>query len=288
MAKQNTPKAGGTQAQTKTAAQPKKAAQVKTAKTTSAKKSAPTKKLVASPATKKKVTATAKQKSAAKKPAAQIKKMAAPKTVAKQTTKAVAPRKESKAKYRPNPEKNMGPINLVGVPIMMAPGQQGMASIQTAMPVLEHRHDNTPALRYNDVDLAEFEVIIKKKLELANNEFNYLSGLLKRTDGNDTQDTEFSHNNLGENSAGERENIAQLASRQAQLINNLNAALIRITNKTYGICRATGKLIDRARLRAVPHATLSIEAKNRLPAKSREQNVVRSSAFPSHIIQVVH
>lgn len=119
-----------------------------------------------------------------------------------------------------------------------------------------------PVYRYSDEELNEFKDLIQNRLEAARKELVYLQGLITRKDEAGTEDTENRYMNMEDGSgAMEREQLAQLASRQIQFINHLEKALIRIENKTYGICRVTGKLIDKARLRAVPHATLSIEAK---------------------------
>ncbi|WP_243630289.1 TraR/DksA family transcriptional regulator [Taibaiella soli] len=119
-----------------------------------------------------------------------------------------------------------------------------------------------PVYRYSDEELNEFRELIQGRLEAARKELGFLQGLITRKDEAGTEDTENRYMNMEDGSgAMEREQLAQLASRQIQFINHLEKALIRIENKTYGICRVTGKLIDKARLRAVPHATLSIEAK---------------------------
>jgi len=120
-----------------------------------------------------------------------------------------------------------------------------------------------PSYRYSDDDLQEFREIIQRKLETAKAELQYLQGVIMRKDEGGTEDTENKYQNIEDGGASmEREQFNQLASRQITFINHLEQALVRIENKTYGICRDTGKLIDKARLRAVPHATLSIEAKN--------------------------
>lgn len=122
--------------------------------------------------------------------------------------------------------------------------------------------------RYSDEELAEFKQIIVTRLDAARKELHYLQGLITRKDEAGTEDTENRFMNMEDGSgAMEREQLAQLASRQIQFMNHLEKALVRIENKTYGVCRVTGKLIDKARLRAVPHATLSIEAKNMLSSK---------------------
>ncbi|MBL7733377.1 MAG: TraR/DksA family transcriptional regulator [Chitinophagaceae bacterium] len=120
---------------------------------------------------------------------------------------------------------------------------------------------NGPTMRYSDADLAEFREIIQKKLDAAKKELNYLQGLITRKDeGGDMDEARYMTMEDGSVSM-EREQLSQMASRQITFIDHLEKAMMRIENKTYGICRVTGKLIDKARLRAVPHATLSIEAK---------------------------
>lgn len=119
-----------------------------------------------------------------------------------------------------------------------------------------------PTMRYSDAELAEFRELINKKLDAAKKELAYLQGLITRKDemGGDNDDARYMTMEDGSMSM-EREQLSQMASRQITFIDHLEKALMRIENKTYGICRVTGKLIDKARLRAVPHATLSIEAK---------------------------
>jgi RNA polymerase-binding transcription factor DksA len=123
--------------------------------------------------------------------------------------------------------------------------------------------DTSPSYRYSDEDLMEFRELIQRKLETAKNELQYLQAVIMRKDEGGTEDTENKYQSIEDGSASmDREQFTQLASRQISFITHLEQALVRIENKTYGICRDTGKLIDKARLRAVPHATLSIEAKN--------------------------
>jgi RNA polymerase-binding transcription factor DksA len=120
---------------------------------------------------------------------------------------------------------------------------------------------NGPSMRYSDNDLVEFREIITKKLDAAKKELAYLQGLITRRDeGGDMDEARYMTMEDGSVSM-EREQLSQMASRQITFIDHLEKAMMRIENKTYGICRVTGKLIDKARLRAVPHATLSIEAK---------------------------
>lgn len=116
--------------------------------------------------------------------------------------------------------------------------------------------------RYSDEELQEFKELILAKLEKAQAEYDNLCATLRNGYGNDVADTSPTFKVLEEGaSTFEREETARLAERQRTFINHLNAALNRIENKTYGICRATGKLIPKERLRAVPHATLSIDPK---------------------------
>lgn len=117
--------------------------------------------------------------------------------------------------------------------------------------------------RYSDQELNEFKELINKKLEEAKEDLKMLKGSLSHSDDHGTDDTGRSFNMMEDGSETlSREEVAQLAARQEKFIQNLNNALIRIENKTYGICRETGKLIRKERLMLVPHATLSIDAKN--------------------------
>lgn len=116
--------------------------------------------------------------------------------------------------------------------------------------------------RYSDEELAVFKELIEKKIAAATIDLDELRASLSHKDNNGTDDTLHSFNMM-EDGAGTltREEIAQLALRQEKFVKNLENALVRIQNKTYGICRVTGKLIQKERLMAVPHATLSMEAK---------------------------
>ncbi len=118
--------------------------------------------------------------------------------------------------------------------------------------------------RYSDIELQEFKAIILEKLSGARSELQYLAQTLSNPNDNGTDDTAGTFKVLEDGSATlEKEHINQLAARQKKFIENLEAALVRIGNKTYGICRETGKLIQKERLKAVPHTTLSMEAKLR-------------------------
>ena len=116
--------------------------------------------------------------------------------------------------------------------------------------------------RYSDAELEEFRAIILDKLALAQRDYDMLKASLTGTDSNAIDDTSPTYKVLEEGANTlSKEETTRLAQRQLKFIQNLQAALVRIENKTYGICRETGKLIPAERLRAVPHATLSIEAK---------------------------
>ena len=120
----------------------------------------------------------------------------------------------------------------------------------------------TEKTRYSDAELEEFRALILEKLDIAQKDYEQLRAGLTNSDGNDVSDTSPTFKVLEEGAATlSREESGRLAQRQMKFIQSLQAALIRIENKTYGICRETGKLIAKERLRAVPHATLSIEAK---------------------------
>lgn len=118
-------------------------------------------------------------------------------------------------------------------------------------------------LRYSDEELEEFRSLILEKIAAAQALYDELTETLRNSYGNGTLDTSPTFKALEEAAdVNEREANARLAERQRQFIEKLQGALKRIENKTYGVCRATGKLIPKERLRAVPHATLSVEAKN--------------------------
>lgn len=118
--------------------------------------------------------------------------------------------------------------------------------------------------RYSDDELQEFKEIILSKLEKARTDFDLLRSNIMNTDGNDINDTSPTFKVLEEGANTlSKEESGRMAQRQMKFIQNLEAALLRIENKTYGICRETGKLIPKERLRAVPHATLSIDAKEK-------------------------
>jgi len=118
--------------------------------------------------------------------------------------------------------------------------------------------------RYSDEELEEFRQIILQKLEKAKQDYELLKSSITMSDNNDTQDTSPTFKVLEEGAATlSKEEAGKLAQRQQKFIQHLQAALVRIENKTYGICRESGLLIPKERLRAVPHATLSIDAKEK-------------------------
>jgi len=119
-------------------------------------------------------------------------------------------------------------------------------------------------VRYSDKELAEFKEIIQKKIEKAEHDLNLLKETFANDKNNGTDDTSPTFKAFEEGSdTMSKEANSQLAARQEKFIRDLKNAITRIENKTYGICRVTGKLISKERLKLVPHATLSIEAKNR-------------------------
>lgn len=120
----------------------------------------------------------------------------------------------------------------------------------------------TEKTRYSDEELEEFRAIINEKLALARRDYDAMMSALMNRDSNDVVDTSPTYKVLEEGSATQsKEELIQLAGRQQKFIKGLEAALIRIQNKTYGIDRETGELIPKERLRAVPHATLSVQSK---------------------------
>lgn len=116
--------------------------------------------------------------------------------------------------------------------------------------------------RYSDAELQEFKAVIQQKIDSAKSDYETYRNAITHQDNNDVQDTSPTFKLMDEGAAVlSKEEAGRLAQRQAKFIQHLQSALIRIENKTYGICRESGKLIARERLMAVPHATLSIEAK---------------------------
>ncbi len=264
--------------------------QAKPAKKAMAKKPAPKK---AAPTSKKPV-----KKAVAKKPVPVPKKSVAKKPIPKKSAapvvKKTVPVKKVPPAAKPAPAKTMEPVKK---PAVEAPSQSEVkpgikpltkpvekkSNKPVVIPktstnkVVKYEPDFTksvldssnnynqeqsgPTMRYSDAELTEFKDLILKKLDTAKKELAYLQGLITRKDESGDLD-EGRYMTMEDGSMSmEREQLSQMASRQIQFIDHLEKAIMRIENKTYGICRVTGKLIDKARLRAVPHATLSIEAK---------------------------
>lgn len=124
--------------------------------------------------------------------------------------------------------------------------------------------ETTKPVRYSDADLAEFKTLIQDKIKNAEKQLHLYQDAYKNGSSNDTEDTAPTFKSFDDGSSTlSKEANSQLAIRQEKFIRDLRNALVRIENKSYGICRVTGKLIQKERLKLVPHATLSIEAKNK-------------------------
>ncbi len=221
------------------------------------KKAAPPKKAAPKPVAKK--TAPAPRKEAPKaavKPVAPAKPAPAPKAADRLAPKsALSPRPRGKSKNETTPA--APPVVKMGTPVM----PKAQPIVKKKVSTLEGGNKD----RYSDEELEEFRTIINKKLDEARRDYDLLKQTLANTDNNGTEDTSPSFKMIEDGSETlSREETAQLASRQEKFIKHLEDALLRIRNKTYGICRVTGKLISKERLRLVPHATLSIEAKQQM------------------------
>ena len=125
--------------------------------------------------------------------------------------------------------------------------------------------------RYSDAELDEFKAIIEAKPAQAKSEYNTLREVILHNGTNDIEDTSPSFKTVEDDGANQlsKEEASQMAQRQYKFIKNLEAALARIENKTYGVCRETGQLIPKERLRLVPHATLTVEAKEKLTREGK-------------------
>lgn len=129
--------------------------------------------------------------------------------------------------------------------------------------LLNQQTTMTEKKRYSDEELEEFRAIINEKLRLARRDFDSMMKQIMNADGNDVDDTSPTYKALEEGSSTQsKEELVQMANRQQKFIQGLEAALVRIQNRTYGIDRITGELIPKERLRVVPHATLSVASKN--------------------------
>jgi RNA polymerase-binding transcription factor DksA len=241
---------------------PKKAAKAKP--TAKAKKASPVK-AKAKPAAKKVKAAPGKKslpKAAVKKEVA--KKVAPKKEVAKKVAskKEVAPKKAPampKMDTKPAPNSAAAKVAAAAqLNFFQMPNQRPMAHKPTKPS--SQSEDKT---RYSEEELKEFQALINKKLEKAREEYKILKETLNRNNDEGTDATSGGNTKVLEDGAetAEKENLSQLAARQQKYITNLENALVRIKNGTYGICSVTGKLISKERLIAVPHTTQSIEAK---------------------------
>ncbi|MFM2134698.1 MAG: hypothetical protein RL021_98 [Bacteroidota bacterium] len=244
-------------------AAPKKAAKAKPApkakKPVAKKVAKPVKKAVKSkPAPKKAVVSKAK---ASPKPAAKTVSKAAAKPVAKAPVKAVAPVRKPEPAKRAE-AKPARPVEKNPVLPPMPPPVKPAISKSPLAPTAVITHEDPNKTRYSDAELAEFKELIEGKLDEARHELTNLQAQLTAANEHGTDDTANTFKMLEDGSESlAKEEAGQLAGRQKKFIEQLENALVRIENKTYGICRVTGKLIPKERLRAVPHTTQSIEAK---------------------------
>lgn len=155
----------------------------------------------------------------------------------------------------------------IAPPIKLSPSQLNIFPIINQRPIAHKPAKaivvNEDKTRYSDDELKEFETLIVGKLDKAKEEFRILKETLNRNNDAGTDSTSGGNTKVLEDGAetAEKENLSQLAARQLKYITNLENALVRIKNRTYGICSVTGKLIPKERLIAVPHTTQSIEAK---------------------------
>jgi RNA polymerase-binding transcription factor DksA len=232
----------------------------------SAKKSAPKKAKKVAPKAKSTVKAKPAKAAAKKAPKAKAPKKAAP-------AKKVAKKVESKAvvakpvKQKKVAEKSIERVESRKQELPKMNIQLSVFPIQNQRPIA-HKPSKAAAVnedktRYSDEELKEFETLINKKLNKAREEFRILKDTLNRANDEGTDSTSGGNTKVLEDGAetAEKENLSQLAARQLKYITNLENALVRIKNGTYGICSVTGKLISKERLIAVPHTTQSIEAK---------------------------
>lgn len=259
----------------KKAAKPAKKAISKSKPAPKAKKAAPKK--VAKPAKKVAKAKPAPKKVVAKKPLAKKSAKPAPKAPAKVVAKPAAkPVAKAKVTAKPAPvvAKKVVPVKKVVEPRPVRPAEKNPVlppmpppvkpaiSKSPLAPTAKITHEDPSKTRYSDKELDEFRVLITGKLEDARRELTLLQAQLNSANEHGTDDTANTFKMLEDGSESlAKEEAGQLAGRQKKFIEQLENALVRIENKTYGICRVTGKLIPKERLRAVPHTTQSIEAK---------------------------
>lgn len=247
----------------KKAAKAKPTAKVKKAAPAKAKK-APAKKVVAKKAAPKKAAPAPKKVVAAKKEAPKkepVKKLAVAPKKEEQTVKVEKPVATRKAEKVETPAK---PAPVAAKP---APPQLNIFPVPNQRPIAHKPAQGVASseerTRYSEEELKEFEGLINRKLDKAREEYKILKDTLNRNNDEGTDATSGGNTKVLEDGAetAEKENLSQLAARQQKYITNLENALVRIKNGTYGICSVTGKLIPKERLIAVPHTTQSIEAK---------------------------
>ncbi len=213
------------------------------------------------------------QKKAAVKPAPKVVakapvKAPAKKAVVKEVPKKVAPKVAEKP--APKPVVKVAPKKAAPAPEVKTPSPKPVAKPIQKTPVemahqissQRHSHDVKPLMevtvtRYKDADLAIFKEVILKKIAKAKEEIDFYTDQIKNTSESETQFASIDDGSM----TSERENMNQIVVRMQKLISHLESALVRIENKSYGICRETGKLIPKERLMVVPHATLSVEGK---------------------------
>jgi len=261
--KKSPAKAAKKAAKAKPAAKAKKSAPVKAkkvakkpvAKKAAPKKAAPKKAVVAKKEAPKKVAPKVAEKV--------VEKVVKPAPVAKPVAKTPAPKKAEKRETREEVV-NSTPAPAVPKPV---PPQLNIFPVPNQRPIAHKPVKTTSSTddrtRYSEDELKEFEALIMRKLDKAREEYKILKDTLNRNNDEGTDSTSGGNTKVLEDGAetAEKENLSQLAARQQKYITNLENALIRIKNGTYGICSVTGKLIPKERLIAVPHTTQSIEAK---------------------------
>lgn len=250
-------KAAAKAAPKKSVPAPKKAAPAPKKAAPEAKKAAPVVKKVATP--EKKAPAKAAAPKVAPKTAQPVKKPAVAAPTQQEVKPAIKPLE--KPAVKPAPKKAEAPKPIVIPKTSTTKSVKYEPDFTKSVLDSKPQGQTGPTMRYSDAELMEFRELIQKKLDSAKKELAYLQGLITRKDESGDLD-EGRYMTMEDGSMSmEREQLSQMASRQIQFIDHLEKAIMRIENKTYGVCRVTGKLIDKARLRAVPHATLSIEAK---------------------------
>jgi RNA polymerase-binding transcription factor DksA len=241
----------------KSAAKSKPSAKAKKAAPAKSKK-APVKKVVAKKAAPKKAVA---KKPVAKKAAAPVKKVTVP------LKKAVTSPKATKSITSPSKTVEQTEKPIAQAAPKLVPTQMTTFQMPTQRPIahkpVKPSTNKDERTRYSEDELKEFEVLIMGKLQKAKEEYRILKETLNRNNDEGTDATSGGNTKVLEDGAetAEKENLSQLAARQQKYITNLENALVRIKNGTYGICSVTGKLISKERLIAVPHTTQSIEAK---------------------------